>query len=363
MMNKIFNNTYKGKRVLVTGNTGFKGSWLTLWLKTLGAEVAGFSNGIPTNPSNYEISCLNKKIKQYNFDIRDYNSVLKTFNSFKPDFVFHLAAQSLVRTSLKEPLETFNTNIMGTANILEAIRKSPKKITGIIITSDKCYRNKDWVWGYRESDELGGDDPYSASKGGAELVCRSYSNIYDLEIATTRAGNVIGGGDFAEDRIVPDCVRAWGNKKIPLIRQPNATRPWQYVLEPLGGYLWLGSSLFENPEKFKGTSYNFGSNAEENYSVRELLKVFKNYWPNIKWRELKNNKKAQFEAKLLKLNCDKAFFDLKWKTILTLDRAVDMTSKWYLNYLDKKEDMYNFSVFQIEEYLKIAKEENVPWIK
>jgi len=361
-MTKIFNNIYKGKRVLITGNTGFKGSWLTIWLRMLGAEVAGLSNGIPTKPSNYVVSGLDKKIKQYEVDIRDYKAVFNVLKSFKPDIIFHLAAQALVQRSLVEPKLTFETNTLGTINILEAIRNYRKNIVGVIITSDKCYRNVGWEWGYRENDELGGDDPYSASKGCAELAFRPYANIYNLVIATTRAGNVIGGGDWAKDRIIPDCVRAWSVKKRPLIRQPNSTRPWQHVLEPLSGYLWLGYKLLKSPEKFKGQSYNFGSNTEENYSVKELLKTLVKHWPGAKWKESRK-KDNGVEPKLLKLNCDKAFFHMGWHTILSFEEAIGMTADWYLRYYQKKGNMYEFSVSQIEKYIKIAKEQKMPWLK
>lgn len=362
-MTKTFNNIYKGKKVLVTGNTGFKGSWLAIWLKTLGAEVAGLANGIPTEPSNYIATGLNKKIKQYKVDVRDYKAVQNIFKSFRPDIIFHLAAQALVQKSLSEPKLTLETNIMGTVNILEAIRNAGKKTIGVIITSDKCYRNMDWERGYRENDELGGDDPYSASKGCAELAFRPYANIYKLTVATTRAGNVIGGGDWAQDRIIPDCMRAWNAKRIPFIRQPDSTRPWQHVLEPLSGYLWLGCKLLKNPDKFKGQSYNFGPNAGKNYSVRDLLKILIKHWPGAKFKENRNKNKFEVEPKLLKLNCDKIFSHMGWHTILSFKEAVNMTANWYLKYYKGKEDMYNFSISQIEEYVKIAKEQKLPWAK
>ena len=329
----------------------------------LGAEVAGLANGIPTKPSNYQVCGLGKLIKHYPADIRNYQSVLKVFKSFAPDIVFHLAAQALVQKSLAEPRLTFETNTLGTMNILEALRNHKKNIVGVIITSDKCYRNLGWEWGYRETDELGGDDPYSASKGAAELIFRPYANIYNLPISTARAGNVIGGGDWAQDRIIPDCVKAWSKRKIPLIRQPGATRPWQHVLEPLSGYLWLGVNLLKRPEKFKGQSYNFGPNTGKNYQVRELLEVLAKYWPGITWKESKRDKTVKFEPKLLKLNCDKALFSLGWQTALSFEEAVEMTADWYLNYCQKKRNMYQFSIDQIEKYIKIAQEQKMPWVK
>lgn len=362
-MTRIFNNIYKGKRVLVTGSTGFKGSWLTIWLKVLGAEVAGLADGIPTKPSNYVVSGLDKRIKQYWVDIRDYKSVLNVLQSFRPDIIFHLAAQALVQQSLSEPKLTFETNILGTVNILEALRSYKKNIPGIIITSDKCYRNIEQKKGYRENDELGGNDPYSASKGAAELVCRSYANIYNLRIVTTRAGNVIGGGDWAQDRIIPDCVRAWSVGKIPLIRQPKATRPWQHVLESLSGYLWLGVKLLENPDKFIGQAYNFGPNVEKDNLVINLVGTLNEFWPGVRWQKDKKGGKAKGESRLLKLNCDKALSHLKWHTILSFEEMVEMTADWYLHYYREKKDMYKFSTDQIEKYIKIAQKQKMPWVK
>jgi len=361
-MTRIFGNIYKGKRVLVTGDTGFKGSWLVIWLKMLGAEVAGLSINIPTKPSNYVVSGLEKKIEHHQVDIRDYEKVLGVLKSFRPDIIFHLAAQALVRESLNDPKTTFETNILGTVNILEAMRKYNKNIPGVIITSDKCYRNRELDRSYLENDELGGNDPYSASKGAAELVCRSYANIYSLRIVTTRAGNVIGGGDWAQDRIIPDCIRAWSNGKTPLIRQPNATRPWQYVLESLSGYLWLGVKLLKNPDKFRGQAYNLGPNKKD-HLVIDLVKALNKYWPEVKWREDKTGKGAKGECKLLKLNCRKALSDLKWHTVLSFEDMVKMTADWYSNYYTKKGDMYEFSTNQIKEYVKIAQKQKMIWTK
>ena len=362
-MPKIFSDIYKGKRVLVTGSTGFKGSWLVIWLKILGADVAGLSNDIPTKPSNYEISGLGKKVKQYWVDIRDYQSVENVLTSFNPDMVFHLAARALVRESLREPRETFETNTLGTVNVLEALRNYKKRIPAVIITSDKCYRNLDWEWGYRENDELGGNDPYSASKGAAELVCRSYASTYNLPIVTTRAGNVIGGGDWAHDRIIPDCVRAWSAGKIPLIRQPKATRPWQHVLESASGYLWLGAKLLKNPDKFSGQAYNFGPNVQKDYLVIDLVSALNKYWPSVRWQEGKNEEVTKGEYRFLKLNCDKALAHLKWHAVLNFEQMVKMTADWYLHYYKKRGDMYAFSAGQILEYIKIARKQKVPWIK
>ena len=240
----MFKGAYSDKKVLITGHTGFKGSWLSAWLLSLGAEVGGFSLGNPTEPSNFDVLGLRPRIRHYEGDIRDRDAITDVVKDFAPDIVFHLAAQSLVRKSYSHPALTMETNIMCTVNQLEAVQGSPSIRSLVCITSDKCYHNKEWMWGYRENDELGGDDPYSASKAGAELVAHSYFRSglpVDIYAATARAGNVIGGGDWAEDRIVPDCVRAWTAGKPVNIRNPWSTRPWQHVLEPLSGYLWLGS--------------------------------------------------------------------------------------------------------------------------
>lgn len=358
----MFNGVYNGKRALVTGNTGFKGSWLSIWLLNLGAKVGGLSDRIPTEPSNFEVSGLRKKIEQYFIDVRDFEAVEDVVNTFQPDIIFHLAAQALVRKSLRDPLLTFQTNTQGTCNILEVLRRQKTPIPAVIITSDKCYRNVEWVWGYRENDELGGDDSYSASKAAAELIFRSYVNSYSIITATTtRAGNVIGGGDWAPDRIFPDCMKAWLQRKIPLIRHPNATRPWQHVLEPLSGYLWLGSLLYSDPQKYRGQSYNFGPSSSSSYTVTNLLKLIKKYWPDIDWKESQEKKDSEGESTLLSLNCEKALSQLSWKALLNIDETVKMTAEWYLAY-NEGADMFRFSNNQISDYLTIARSQKISWI-
>lgn len=365
----MFLNVYSGKRVLVTGHTGFKGSWLSHWLLQLGAKVAGYSINTPTTPSNFEVIGLKKQIKHYEGDIRNRDYLMKVFNEFKPEIVFHLAAQALVRRSYEDPVTTFEVNTLGTMNILECIRKTPSVRAGIIITSDKCYRNVEWVWGYRENDMLGGEDPYSGSKGCAELVSYSYIHSYfknqpDQSVATTRAGNVIGGGDWAEDRIVPDCIRAWSKGEKLVIRNPYATRPWQHVLEPLSGYLWIGANLWERNPKVIGNAYNFGPDATVNHPVETLISMMSQYWPKAKWEIDPEALKNRPEAKLLKLCCDKALFDLVWHAVLPFSETVRFTSEWYQKYYENsKMDMYHFSVKQIEQYCQQAREKELIWSK
>ncbi|OCC30857.1 CDP-glucose 4,6-dehydratase [Leptospira interrogans serovar Canicola] len=272
----MFQNIYKNKKVLVTGHTGFKGSWLVIWLQSLGAEVAGFSLGLPTSPNHFELLNLDKKIKDYRGDIRDRASLSQAIDEFKPQVIFHMAAQALVRKSYQDPVATFEINIMGMINLLDVIRTKSFVEATILITSDKAYRNDEWCWGYRETDVLGGHDPYSSSKSCADLIAQSYyySFLKDTKtkIAITRAGNVIGGGDWAADRIVPDCIRAWGGNESVTIRSPLATRPWQHVLEPLSGYLLLGEKLYIGQEGLVGEAFNFGPDASVNQTVFGIIK-------------------------------------------------------------------------------------------
>jgi CDP-glucose 4,6-dehydratase len=267
---------FDGAKILITGHTGFKGSWLSLWLTKLGAQVYGVSQDIPTTPSLFTSIELEKKLKDYRFDICEKDLLNNLIGEIKPNFIFHLAAQSLVRPSYKDPLNTLKTNALGTAKVLDSLRLLDKPMVAVMITSDKVYDNVEWLWGYRETDRLGGKDPYSASKGMAELVIRSYVESYfnspnsDVRIGIARAGNVIGGGDWATDRIVPDCINAWSVSKMVDIRNLHATRPWQHVMEPLSGYLSLGLRLYES-NNLHGEAYNFGPPARQNYTVRKLI--------------------------------------------------------------------------------------------
>ena len=351
-MNKI--NVFKDKTVVVTGHTGFKGSWLSNWLVDIGANVFGISKDIPTSPSNYEALKLSDRINHNFLDITEAEKLKSLICEIQPDFIFHLAAQSLVRSSYELPTETFSTNVMGSINILESLRYLKKSVVAVMITSDKAYDNVEWVWGYRETDPLGGKDPYSASKGMAELAIRSYVKSYfndpdsNVKLGVARAGNVIGGGDWALDRIIPDCVRAWSKDKSVNVRNPNATRPWQHVLEPLGGYLLLASKLYSSKD-FHGEAYNFGPSLVSNFSVGDLLNEMGKYWNNVKWDVESNIEDKLYEAKLLKLNCDKAEFDLGWRSLLTFEDTVKMTSEWYREFY-KGSDMEKYSLMQIRYY-------------
>ncbi len=368
MVKSIFNNVYHGKRVLITGHTGFKGTWLTTWLLRLNAIVAGISDGIPTKPSMFEELALGDQIESHIFDICDLEKVIGVVNSFKPDFVFHLAAQSLVSVSHREPLRTLSTNVIGTANVLEALRLVNPECVAVIITSDKCYENFEWVWGYKESDPMGGKDVYSASKGAAELVFHAYYHSYFKKpesrvlIASGRAGNVIGGGDWAKDRIVADCVRNWSSGNSVEIRNPASTRPWQHVLEPLSGYLGLGAQLFAD-RKLNGESFNFGPRAEQSKNVSELIQDLSVYWENLKPAHpfTLNPVTSYVEAGLLKLNCDKALHTLKWHGNLDYSQCVKFTSEWYVHFYRGSTDMHSFTTNQIAEYEVIAKDRNLLW--
>lgn len=364
----MFNNIYKNKKVLVTGHTGFKGSWLTSWLLKLDAEVFGVSIDIPTKPSMFEELGLKEKITHYIEDVRDLVRMKEIIKDVKPDFVFHLAAQAIVSASYSDPVDTITTNVIGTTNILEALKKSNHICTAIIITSDKCYDNVEWVWGYKETDAVGGKDIYSGSKGAAELVFKSYFNSFfnksesNIKVASARAGNVIGGGDWAADRIVPDCMRAWSVNEIVEIRSPNATRPWQHVLEPLSGYLSLAQELSANSE-LNGESFNFGPNAKYNHSVKDLLEDLSVYW-NFEHIEdgyrITDNIKFH-EAGLLKLNCDKALFYLKWIASLNYEQLIKFTGEWYFKYYKHEGDIYNLTLNQISEYERKSFKKGVKW--
>lgn len=365
-MIKPFGDLYNGKRVLITGHTGFKGSWLNAWLLQLGAKVAGYSLYLPSNPSNFEVLSLKNKLKHITGDVKDLDHLKQVFYDFEPDIVFHLAAQAITRLSYEVPQETFYTNLGGTVNVLECIRNSKSVKVAVIITSDKCYQNLEWVWGYRENDRLGGNDPYSASKACAEIACNSYIKSYfskedSPKISTARAGNVIGGGDWAVDRIVPDYVRAFSKNESLEIRSPMATRPWQHVLEPLSGYLLLGANLLQRNKKIAGESFNFGPSNDVNRTVEDLIIEFAKIWGNGKWHRAITGNVEKKESSLLKLNCDKTLHYLNWHTVLSFEETVEMTANWYKTYYSSEKDMYIYTAKQIDEYMNLAQKRGLIW--
>ncbi|MFP3257397.1 MAG: CDP-glucose 4,6-dehydratase [Candidatus Nanopusillus acidilobi] len=337
-----FEDFYKNKKVLVTGHTGFKGSWLSLWLLKLGADVVGYALDPYTSKDNFVVSGLSEKMEDIRGDIRDFEKFNSVVKKYKPEIIFHLAAQAILRLSYEIPKETIETNVMGTENVLEAFRKSDSAKTLVVITSDKCYENKEWIWGYREIDPVGGYDPYSASKGAAEIITsayiRSFFNpknykIHGKVVSTVRAGNVIGGGDWGKDRIIPDAIRALENGKPIEVRNPNSVRPWQFVLEPLNGYLLLASKMHEDPEIFSGP-WNFGPNPDSIITVKEVVEKVLKYYGKGNW--VRTNKYDEFhESTLLNLDTSKARYLLGWKPELNIDEAIKMTVEWYKNYHDK----------------------------
>lgn len=358
---------FASKKVLVTGHTGFKGSWLCLWLEAIGARVYGLSDGIPTTPSNFSATNLEDSVISYTVDIRDQIAVERAISEIEPDFVFHLAAQSLVRESYSSPIDTFSINALGSVNLLAALCKLKKPVIAVMITSDKAYENVEWVWGYRETDRLGGKDPYSASKGMAEIAIRSFVCSFldqsnpSVRVGIGRAGNVIGGGDWARDRVIPDCVTSWSQGKSVNIRNPNSTRPWQHVLEPLSGYLVLASNLSES-DKNHGEAFNFGPASNRNYPVSDLILEMAKHWNRVSWIDSSNSESSQHEAGLLKLNCDKALSILNWTAVLDFDQTVRMTVEWYKYYYECAEpEMKQLAQTQIIEYINVAKSLKVGW--
>jgi len=351
-----FKKTFKNKKILITGHTGFKGSWLTLWLLQCGAKIMGISKDIPTNPSLFKTLNLKKKIIDKRIDLKDIKSLGREINRFQPDFIFHLAAQSLVKKSLKDPYLTWLSNSLGTINILEVLKniKIRKKITAIMITSDKSYKNIEIKRGYVEKDRLGGIDPYSASKASAELALQSYINLFfkdnkkNIVFGIARAGNVIGGGDWAEDRLIPDCIKSWNKKKIVKIRSPKSTRPWQHVIEAISGYLIFAQKLkFKN--KLNGEVFNFGPDNRNNYSVIDLIRELEKNNLKLKWKIEKE--KNNIESSLLKINSNKAKTLLKWNCILSFKETINYLAEWYKEFYNNK-NMYLFTKEQINKYEK-----------
>ncbi|WP_455949273.1 CDP-glucose 4,6-dehydratase [Helicobacter pullorum] len=346
---------YKGKRIFLTGHTGFKGSWLNLWLKSLGAEVYGYALAPNTNPSHFELLGGNKEFRGVFADIRDRENLKQSLRSFNPDIIFHLAAQPLVRESYKNPVATFESNVIGTLNILDCARKLESLKAIVVITTDKVYENKEWIWGYRENDALGGYDPYSASKACAEIVTDSMRNSFfninefgkshQVLIATARAGNVIGGGDWSEDRLIPDIIKAVCANKSVKIRNPKSTRPWQHVLEPLRGYLMLGEKLLEGKKEF-ATAFNFGPNLQDNLRVEEILKITKNLWDKVDY-VLECDSNAPHEAGLLMLDVAKAQKLLNWEPVMNSLESIKYTISWYREIYENRQIV---SQEQLENY-------------
>ena len=358
---KQFADVYRGKRVLVTGQTGFKGSWLSLWLNQLGAEVVGISLAPETQPNHWNLLGLETTVQHHELDIRQAAEVASVFKATQPEMVFHLAAQPLVRRSYRDPLETWSTNVMGTANVLEACRQTRSVRAILAVTTDKCYENQEWAWGYRETDRLGGHDPYSASKAGSELVAASYRSAFfhtdgSPLLATARAGNVIGGGDWSEDRLIPDLVRAMAIQQSLEIRSPNATRPWQHVLESLSGYLCLGQKLIEGNKNFDG-AWNFGPDSSGNRSVADVLNRLQTHWPKMHWHQTAAPK--LHEAKLLYLDSAKAHSQLGWQPVWNLDTTLEKTVDWYRSFQNGQTII---SEQQLTQYIEAAQNAQVGWV-
>jgi CDP-glucose 4,6-dehydratase len=355
---------YREKTVFVTGHTGFKGSWLCLWLNLLGANVVGYSLHPPSNPNHYDL--VKPNVTSTTGDILNFKKLQEAIRACNPDIVFHLAAQPLVRDSYEHPVETFETNVMGTVHVLEACVKLTSVKAVIIVSSDKCYKNQEGIRGYREDDPMGGYDPYSASKGCSELVTASYRdsffNVKDygkahhVLIASARAGNVIGGGDWAKDRLVPDIMKATQSGKKVIVRNPHATRPWQHVLEPLSGYLFLGQRLLEGKKEF-AQSWNFGPDTESDLSVGNVVAQLKETWTHIEF-ELRPDVGNLYEAALLNLDCSKANSILKWKPVWNLQKTLEKTAGWYKTFFEKNELL---SQAHLNEYIHEATKNKIEW--
>lgn len=346
-------NSLKGAKVLVTGSTGFKGSWLCTWLAEIGAQVTGFSLPAKSDAPLFDQLKLRDRIDQYDGDIRDFNSIKSVIEKTKPEAIIHLAAQALVRYGYQNPKGTFDTNVGGGINLLEALRNCSYVRALVFITSDKCYKNKEWIWGYRENDELGGTDPYSASKAAVENIFNGYYQSFietnrEMDAVTTRAGNVIGGGDLSPDRIVPDCIRALRTQAPIEVRNPVATRPWQHVLEPLSGYLTLTSEILKNPNNTRG-AWNFGPNTENVRPVKELADLAINIWGSGSV-SVQQDHSAPHESNLLMLSSDKAKTRLGWRPVWNFERCVTEAITWYQK-VDSGQNPLDLTVAQISSYV------------
>ena len=362
----MFKNIFSGKKVLITGHTGFKGSWLSTWLLHLGANVIGISKDIPTKPSMFKVLGLENNIEHHSEDIRNFGALYKIIKQEEPEFIFHLAAQAIVSTSYSNPIETITSNVIGTTHILESLRLINHKCTLVVVTSDKAYDNVEQVWGYKENDNMGGKDIYSGSKGAAELVIKSYYHSFfklsgsNVRLSVARAGNVIGGGDWAKDRIIVDTMVAWSKGEKVEIRSPNSTRPWQHVLEPLSGYLSLAQQL-QADITLNGEGFNFGPRAEQNRTVQELLEDSCKHWNVQPENAFAVTGNSQFqESSLLKLNCDKALSLLKWVPNLEYNETIRFTNEWYYNFYQNIV-MTDKTLDQIQEYQNVAKAKELTW--
>ncbi len=361
-MPSSLHRAYHGKRVLVTGHTGFKGSWLCEWLLDLGAEIAGYAlDPQPHEVLYHQLGLTHRLAADHRGDLSDRKRLASIVAEFQPHIILHLAAQPLVRLSYEIPVETFATNIIGTAHVLDAVRLANNPCSVVAITTDKCYENREWLHAYREEDAMGGHDPYSASKGAAELVISSYRNSFfpptgPIKLASARAGNVIGGGDWAQDRIVPSCIRSLRNRETIPVRNKTATRPWQHVLEPLSGYLWLGASLESNPDL--ATAFNFGPQLTSNRTVAELVQELIKHTGGD-WLDA-SDPKAPHEASKLNLTIDKAFHLLQWQPVWSFEETITRTAEWYLAESDGG-DAAAFTKDQIKAYQQAAAEKNLPW--
>jgi CDP-glucose 4,6-dehydratase len=359
-----FHNAFEGTKVLVTGHTGFKGTWMTLWLQQLGAEVVGLADGIPTDPAHFVAGGLDATVRTHWIDVVDTEAVTQVIADEAPDFVFHLAAQALVRASYVDPIRTYNVNVLGHANVLEGLRRVSTPCAAVMITSDKCYENVETYHGYREDDRLGGADPYSASKAAAEIIVSSHTRSFfadsSVRIATARAGNVVGGGDWSDDRLVPDVARAWSRGEPVTIRRPQSTRPWQHVLEPLSGYLQLAAELSRNPA-LHGEAFNFGPPSAAVNTVREVVTALQRHFATLDLTI--DETQAHFpEAGLLKLACDKALSLLGWTCVLDFDETMEMTADWYRRfYTDGPDGIGEYSRGQLTDYTTLAAERSLTW--
>lgn len=353
----MFNNFYKGKKILITGHTGFKGAWLSIWLTKLGANIVGYALKPPTNPSMFELCNVDSKIKSIIGDIRDIDNLSKVIYDFKPEIIFHLAAQPLVRYGYENPVETFEVNVMGTVNLLDVVRRCSFVKAVINVTTDKCYENKESFWGYKETDKLGGYDPYSSSKSCSELITEAFKNSYFNEkkyfqhgvaIATVRAGNVIGGGDFAIDRLIPDFIRGiMANEKIS-IRNPKAIRPWQHILEPLSGYLELAKNLYIEGVKYNG-AWNFGPTEDSEKDVKYIIDKLISIWEGKVFYEI-NEDEILHETSYLKLDSYKSRKLIGFRPKINIDEALKVTLDWTKEYLKNKDGLYDYTIFQISNY-------------